>query len=521
MYSLLIKNAQLIDGTGKPTFSASVAIEGDRIANIDQKINTKAQIIVDAKNQILAPGFIDIQNHSDSYWQIFDNPQLHSLITQGFTTAIIGNCGASLAPLLGPDSLLAIQKWHTLEGSNINWQNFSEYLDELSRHHFACNIGSLAGYSTLRRGIVGDQIRSLEKNEMQSLKKILNETLEAGAFGLSSGLSYSHEIIISEVELYELAKILKSHSALLSMHLRSEGSEIIEAMEESLDIARNSEVNLKISHLKIRNEVNWPKFEDLIYKIDTAFHKGINVQFDVYPYTTIWQPLYSYLPKWAIEGGRAVMLKHFEDPLQKNKILSYLNNIGVKFPSLIVASTANKLNFTGKTISQIAKNMEVSSEQAILNLITNGGSEVLVFEENLDPDQVEKLLYHPLSIVATDGGGFSDKVSDRLVHPRGFGTAPKFLSNVINSKKISLETAIKKLTSAPAKKLGLKGRGEIKIGNYADLVIFDPDKIKDRSTYLNPCQFSEGIDYVFVNGKSAVADGKITQTLPGYVLRKT
>ncbi|MCX6797546.1 MAG: amidohydrolase family protein, partial [Candidatus Doudnabacteria bacterium] len=483
-------------------------------------IKTGAQITIDARGQILAPGFIDIQNHSDSYWQIFDNPQLHSLITQGFTTIIIGNCGASLAPLLGPDSLLAMQKWHTLEGSNINWQSFAEFLNELSRHNFACNIGSLAGYSTLRRGIVGDQIRSLEKEEMLSLKKILNETLEAGAFGLSSGLSYSHEIIISEVELYELAKILKNHSALLSMHLRSEGSEIIEAVEESLDIARNSEVNLKISHLKIRNETNWPKFEELIYKIDTAYHKGINVQFDVYPYTTIWQPLYSYLPKWAIEGGRAVMLKHFEDALQKNKILAYLNNIGVKFPSLIVASTANKLNFTGKTIAQIAKNMEVSSEQAILNLIANGGSEVLVFEENLNSDQMEELLYHPLSIIATDGGGFPGNVSDRLVHPRCFGAAPKFLSYAIKSKKISLEAAIKKLTSVPAEKLGLKDRGEIKIGNYADLVIFNPEKIIDKSTYLNPYQFSEGIDYVFVNGKAAVADGKITQTLPGYVLRK-
>lgn len=521
MYSLLIKNAQIIDGSGKPAEFADVAIEGDKIVNIGQNIKTGAETIIDAGGKILSPGFIDIQNHSDSYWQIFNNPSLDSLITQGFTTIIIGNCGASLAPILSPHSLLAMQKWHTLEGTNINWQNFSEYLEELSRHRFACNIGSLVGYSTLRRGLVGDQVRSLENHEFKSLKKILHEVLEAGAFGLSSGLSYAHEIIISEVEIFELAKILKKHGALLSMHLRSEGSEIIEAVEESLDIAKNSEVNLKISHLKIRNEINWPKFEDLIYKIDTAYHKGTNVQFDVYPYTTIWQPLYSYLPKWAIEGGRAVMLKHFESPVQKNKILSYLNNIGVKFSSLIIASTTNKLNFTGKTIAQIAKNMGVSSEQAVLNLIMNGGSEVMVFEENLNSEQVEELLYHPLSIIATDGGGFPVNLNDRFVHPRCFGTATKFIKQSLKFKKINIETAIKKLTLAPAKKLGLKKRGEIKIGNYADLVIFDPEKISDKSTYLNPYQFSEGINYVFVNGKATISDGKVTQNLPGYVLKKS
>lgn len=520
MYSLLIKNCRLIDGTGEPARLADVAVQGDKIVNIDQNINIAAEKTIDAGGKVLSPGFVDLQNHSDSYWQIFDNPGFDSLVSQGFTSIVIGNCGASLAPLLSHDALLSIQKWHNLEGANINWQSFSEYVEELSHHRFACNVASLVGYSTLRRGIVGDQVRSLEKEELTALKRVLSESIDAGAFGMSSGLSYSHEIIISEIELYELAKILSQKKALFSIHLRSEGSEVVEAVEESLDIARSTEVNLKISHFKVRNENNWPKFDEVLEKIENAYHKGYNVHFDVYPYTAIWQPLYAYMPRWAIEGGRQIMLKHFENPTQKNKILAYLNNLNVKFSSMLVASTANKLNFMGKTIGQIAKNMEVSSEQAVLHMLQNGGSEVLVFEENLDHDQVKRAVTHPLSFVATDGGGFSDKIKDKLVHPRCFGSATKFLRFVISENALPLEKAIKKLTSGPANKIGIKNRGEVKIGNFADLVIFDPEKIDSQASCQNPYQHSQGIEYVFVNGKMALAEGKLTRQLPGYVLRR-
>lgn len=522
MYSLLIKNATVIDGTGNPGVVADVAVQGDEIANVAPQINSAAESTIDAKGKILAPGFVDIQNHSDSYWQIFDNPGLQSLISQGFTTILVGNCGASLAPLLTHEALYSLQKWHNLDGINVNWVTYSEFIQELSRKRFACNIASLVGYSTLRRAIVGDQIRRLANRELAALKTALSESLEAGAFGLSSGLSYAHEIIISELELFELAKIVKNYKGLFSIHLRSEGGEIIEALDEALDIAKSTEVNLKISHLKIRNQQNWDKFPEVLSLIDTSYMQGTQVHFDVYPYDIMWQPLYNYLPKWAIEGGRTIMLKHFADPVQKNKILMYLNNLGVKFLDVKIASTSSRLNFTGKTIGQIAKNLECSSEQAVLRLIQNGGSEVLVFEKDMDIEQVEQLTLHPLSFIGTDGAGFSNNpTAGGLVHPRSFGAAPKFLSDIIKKSSLPIEAAIKKLTLGPAKKMGLKKRGEIKIGNFADLVIFDNDKIKDRATYENPYLLSEGIEYVFVNGKAALAEGIITGQLPGYALRKS
>ncbi len=521
MYSLLIKNATVIDGTGKPGKILDVAVQGDGIVNIAEKIDANAQSIIDANGKVLAPGFVDLQNHSDGYWQIFDNPSLDSLISQGYTTILLGNCGASLAPLLTREALLALQKWHNLDGVNVNWQSFSEFIEQLSKMKLACNVGSLVGYSTLRRAVVGDQVRSLEKNELIALKRVLAESLDAGAFGLSSGLSYSHEIIISELELFELAKIVKAKNGMFAIHLRNEGNEVIEALDEAIDIAKNTEINMKISHFKVRNEANWPKLPEMLHIIDTAYLQGVNVHFDLYPYEIMWQPLYSYLPKWAIEGGRVIMLRHFSDPVQKNKILMYLNDLGVRFSEVKVASTANKLNFTGKTIGQIAKNMECSSEQAVLHLIQNGGAEVMVFEKNLDAAQVDQLLLHPLAFVGTDGAGFNSKSQTGLVHPRSFGTAAKFLSGVIEKKTLALEEAIRKLTSGPANKLGLKRRGEIKIGNFADLVIFDPTKIKDRATYENPYLFSEGVEYVFVNGKAAVAEGALTGQLSGYTLRKS
>ncbi len=521
MYSLLIKNALLIDGTGKKGSHKDVAVQGDEIVAIADNIQTSAQSVIDGSDLVLAPGFIDVQNHSDGYWQIFDNPGLDSLTTQGFTTILVGNCGASLAPLLSHEALASIQKWHPLEGLNVNWQSFSEFIEELSRRRFACNIATLVGYSTLRRGLVGDQIRGLEKSELASIKRALEDSLEAGAFGLSTGLSYAHEIIISEFELYELAKIVAKKGALLSVHLRSEGAEVLEAVDEALDIARASEINLKISHFKIRGKQNWNKYEGLMQHIDTAFHRGLNVHFDLYPYDTIWQVLYSYLPKWAYEGGRSLMFKHFNDPIQRRKILSFLSNSGVKFADLIVASTANKLNFSGKTIGQIAANMETSSEEAALNIIQNGGSEVMVFERNLSEEQVKDLSCHPLSFITTDGGGFSINTQDRLVHPRCFGTAPKFLKDTIATNSLPLEDAVFKLTGGPAAKLGLKRRGTIKVGNFADLVLFDTRTMSDAATYQNPYQYARGIAYVFVNGRPVVADGKLTGNLPGYALRRS
>lgn len=524
MYSILIQKAQIIDGTGHEGWIGDVAIEGDSIVEIAPHINIHAKEVIDGQGLMLTPGFIDMQNHSDSYWQLFDTPSLDSLITQGYTTILVGQCGASLAPVLSPGSLLPMQKWHTLDGANINWTSFDEFAKDFSKRNYGCNIASLVGYATLRRGLIGDAVRSLTAPETDALRRILWESLEAGAFGLSTGLSYAHEIIISELELYDLAQIVAKEDALLSVHLRNEGSEIVESIAEAVDLCMHTGVNLKISHLKIKDLANWHHFNDAITTLENAYHQGLKINFDVYPYDSIWQPLYTYLPKWASLAGRAELLTHLENPAQKKKILAHLHNSQVKFSEMMVASTAHPLSIHSKTIGSIARNLGLTSEETVLEILKTGGSEVLVFDRCLSPDQVTELLEHPLGFVATDGAGFKDihqagGLANKLVHPRCFGSAPKFLQEVLQNKHIPIEEAIRKLTGGPASKLGLSRRGSIVVGNFADLVLFSPGEIQSKATYKDPYAYADGIQLVMVNGNISVRRGAVVGS-HGKFLRK-
>lgn len=524
MYSLLIQNAQIVDGTGHEPWVGDVAVSGGKIVEVAQHIPVRAKQTVDARGLTLTPGFIDTQNHSDSYWQLFDNPSLDSMLLQGFTTLLIGNCGASLAPLLSREALLSIQKWHDLRGVNINWSSFDEYATELSRRSFGCNIASLVGYSTLRRGLVGDAARSLTPEETETLKRMLWDCLEAGAFGLSTGLSYAHEIIISELELYDLTQIVKAHNGLLSVHLRSESAEVVESVQEAVDLAMHTGVNIKLSHVKVRGQNNWHLFDSLIDTLENAFHRGANISFDVYPYDSVWQPLYTYLPKWAVEGGRKHLVEYLQSPVQRKKILSYLHSTDTVWPEMIIASTAHTLSIHGKTMGQVARNMGITSEEAVLEIIDKGGSEVLVFDRLLEHSQVSELLLHPLSMVASDGAGFSaagfsqKALSNKLVHPRCFGTAPKFLREAL-AQKAGIGEAVRKLTTMPAKVLGVTGRGSIEVGQIADLVLLDLKELEDQATYKNPYVYPKGIKQVYVGGELAAEDGKVVK-LKGKFLRK-
>jgi N-acyl-D-aspartate/D-glutamate deacylase len=520
MYSVLIKKARLVDGSGGPERVCDIAIEGENIVAVAPEITTSAATTINAEGKIVTPGFIDIQNHSDSYWQLFDNPALESMVAQGYTTILVGNCGASLAPLLSPPALLALQKWHNTDGWNVDWQTFGEFADTMNARRFGCNVASLIGYSTLRRGIVGDSNRPLTPDELEIMRIALEQAIEQGGFGLSIGLAYSHEMQTSELELYQIAQVIKKNDALLSVHLRNEGDSVVDSVREVIDLARISGLNLKISHLKIRNRSNWDKAAEVMEQLEVAWHQGVNIHYDAYPYTTIWQMLYSYLPGWAIQGGRSHLLQHLSDPVQRNKILSELNNNQAGLRDLIITSTSAGLSVVGKTIAALAKDMEISSEAAILKLVENGGSEVLVFDESLDPKTVSQFSRHPLSMVASDGGGFPGNVTGRLVHPRCFGAAPKFLSEIIQDKSLELPEAVRKLTSLPAKKIGLKNRGQIAPGYFADLVMFDPGTLKDNATVLNPFQYNTGIELVLVNGAVTVRNDKPVKNLNGKFISK-
>lgn len=519
MYTKIIKNGTIIDGTGSKPFKADLAFSEDKIVIVGNTGKAKAQEVIDAQGKYVAPGFIDIQNHSDVYWSLFDNPGLQSMLAQGITTALVGNCGASLAPILSRQALLSVQKWHNLEGANVDWLNFADYLKALTKSGVGINIASLVGYSTLRRGLVGDEIRGLTTGEMNTLKKVLSRSMEEGAFGLSSGLSYAHEAIISESELMELARIVKEKDGLLSLHLRSEAAELTESVAEALELVNKLNVNLKISHFKVKNKSNWHLLTHALNMIEDSYQKKGMVHFDIYPYETMWQVIYTYLPRWSYEGGREVMLHHLKDPVQRKKIIAYLMSKDIDYASISVASTTMPLNVVGKTLGELAKRQDTTSEEALLSVVENGGSEILVFEKNLDQAQVEQLLAHSLSIIATDGSGFSINEKGRLVHPRCFGTMPQFISWVLEKNIMPLEAAIKKITLTPAEKMGLKHRGKLAVDYFADVVVFDAG-IRSNATYENPYRYPEGIEYVFVNGQTVLEKGISKSLKAGQVLKK-
>lgn len=502
MFDVLIKNGTLIDGTGTPSKNMDVAIKDGKIAEISEKISGKAQQVINADGNFVTPGFIDIQNHSDSYWTLIDQPEQISLLAQGITSIVIGNCGSSLAPLLSPNSIKAIQKWHNLSGININWDTVAGFLDMLGRLPLGLNVGTLVGHATLRRGILGDEIRNITVEELKILNKTLAQGLAQGALGLSLGLVYAHEMHSTMDELKMLAQNLKASNKYLSVHLRSEESEILESIDEVIEIAQSVQIPVKISHLKIRGKKNWHLFGHVLNKLELAYHQGVNISFDAYPYSTSWSVLYTYLPKWAYDGGKTHILSTIADSMSRRKIMDFLRNQNHDYSKMIVAAANGNKNFEGKNILQIAKNQNVSSEEAILNIIKATSAQVIIFDHNLSDEQVEVLISSPLSIVATDGAGYT-KPPLSYVHPRCFGTIPKFLRLIRDKKILKWEYAIKKITSEPAKLMGIVDRGMIAEGNWADLVIFDPMVVTDRGDYKNPDVLPVGIDLVMVNGKVA------------------
>ncbi len=507
MIDLLIKDGIVLDGTGSPAKNLDIAIKDGKIIEASPKISAKAVETINAAGSFVTPGFIDIQNHSDSYLTIFDQPEQISLLAQGITSIIMGNCGSSLAPLLNPESIKGIQKWHNLQGVNVNWDSMAEFLDVLSKLPLGVNVGTLVGHATLRRGILRDEVRAVTPDELKVLNNCLAQGLAQGAMGLSMGLIYAHEVDSSNEELELLARNLKAVNKYLSVHLRSEGSQILESLDQVIDLAQKVEIPVKISHLKVRGKKNWPLFEKAMNKLELAYHQGVNISFDAYPYDTSWSVLYTYLPKWAYDGGRAHILSAIATPLSRRKILDYIRNENHDFGKIIVAEAFGNNNFVGKSINQIAVNQNVSNEEAVLNIITATQAQVIVFDHNLSLDHVEVLVSSPLSMVATDGAGYS-RPSPGLIHPRCFGTMPRFLKMVREKKMFKWEYAIRKITSEPAKLLGLTDRGIIAQGMQADLVIFDPNAITDKADYQNPDILPSGIELVIVNGKQAFTKNK-------------
>jgi len=521
MYDVLIRNGTVVDGTGKAGYKASLGVKKGKIAKIGNLAWSRGRVEIDAEGKIIAPGFIDMHNHSDSYWRLFLEPQLPSLVHQGVTTIIGGNCGASIAPLTSGKIIESIQKWADIKQVNVNWLSMAEFREELSGRKLGLNFGTLVGHGTLRRGITGDEMRRLTETELELFKNNLQQSLEAGALGFSAGLAYSHERDAQWDELEAMLEIVESHKKVFSLHLRDEGKNIIPAIDEAIDLAKHSGVSLEISHLKVMGEQNWGLQSAVISKIEEAQKAGFDVDFDIYPYTQTGSVLYVYLPAWAAEGGKKMLLRRLKECHLREKIISEMKeHAEYHYKDAIIAISSLK-SLDERKISKIAEARGVSVEDVIADLLVASEGRVVTLLDCLDERNVKKLIAHPSSIIASDGAGYDlrHEKTGELVHPRCFGTFARVLGKYVREEKLlTLPEAVKKMTSAPAKKLGLAGRGTLQKNMIADIVVFDPNTVAGIATAENPYQYAEGVEQVLVNGKTVLRDGKLTGEMAGELL---
>lgn len=520
-YSILIKNGVVFDGTGRPFQKADVGIAGDKIKKIGDLSSDSGDLAIDAAGKYICPGFIDLTTHSDNHWTLFSQPGQESFIRQGITTIFGGHGGSSLAPLVKAEDIRAIQKWTDVSKININWQSMAEFLGELEKHKLAVNFGTLAGYGTLRRGIVGEEARPAKNDEIVQMRLLAEAAIKEGAFGISANLGAAHENPATNEEISEFLDSPEISKTIFSHHLEDEGKNILPALARVILFARNAGIRSHISHFKAIGKTSWSYFPQGLEMIERAGKEGMHITCDFFPYDRTGSNLYMLLPDWAREDGKKNILDSIKGPERKN-ILADLKALTLHYERITVASTLYDFDAVGKTIKELSERSGASPEETFLDLLSVNDLQVSIFNEAISNENIELLAGKDYSAVSSDGAGYGGDYRSKtdLPHPRSFGSFPAAFAKLVKDKNIlSWEKAIYKMTGLPAKIMRLADRGVIDKGLAADIVIFDPEKISDKADYNNPYQFPAGIDIVIVNGNIALAEGNLTQALAGRVLR--
>lgn len=534
MWDLIIENGKVIDGTGNPWTKTDIAIKDHKIAEIGGIATHSAEITIDAKGLIISPGFIDIHSHSD--FTIPINPKAESKIRQGVTTEVVGNCGMSFAPL-NDDVIKFLRKENPIiaeSGVELDWTTMEQYLEKMEKRGTAVNLVPLVGHSTIRAYIMGSTNRRPALQELNKMKELAAQAMSEGAFGLSSGLIYSPGCYADAGELIELCKIVALYGGIYTSHIRGEGETLFKAVEEAIRIGKNAQLPVEISHLKLEGRENWGKTEKLLSLITDARSKGIDVSADAYPYPAGCFSLSAMLPPWTSDAGVQKLVERLKDEKMRGKIReemvggrsdwsSPLRAIGWDRTIISYCRKAENREFEGKAVSELSQAKNVDPFDFIFDLIIDENAETQVIRFSMSEEDVRVIIKHPLIAICSDGSALAPYgvLGRGNPHPRYYGTFPRVIRKFVAEEGIlRIEDAVRKMTSLPAQRLRLKKRGLLQEGYYADIVAFDPHRIKDTATFTQPQQYPVGIEYVIVNG-TLVIDGKNhTDKLPGSILRK-
>ncbi len=510
-FDLLIKGGRVIDGTGVAETFADVGIKDGKIIALGNIDSIDALRIVDAKGMHVVPGFVDIHTHTDS--SILRLPTADSKLRQGVTTEVGGADGDSRAPRKKMD-----------EGDELLYSDVDSFFNHLQQKGSAQNFASMVGLGTIREAVVGMDDRSATPEEMVAMKREVKKAIEQGCCGVSTGLEYTPGSFASTEELWEVTKAAPEPFRLYASHIRNEDTRVLEAIDEAIRIARHSGARLQISHLKSSYKINWYKNEIALSMLERAIDEGIEVHADRYPYIAYQTGLANLFPLWSRNGGTEQFMMRLNDRSIVEKIkpdtLRKINGLG-SWDSVMITSTKldEHQSYIGKTIQQITVLLNVDPFEFAVELMIKENGSVGIVGFGMDEEGTELVLRWKNTIVASDGGAYSP-ASKSNPHPRTYGTFPRAISYYQKERNVcSLPEMIRKMTSMPAQKIGLKDRGVIAEGKAADIVIFDYNRIKDNATFLNPHQFPTGIPYVIVNGEFAVDNNAITGKLSGKVLR--
>lgn len=528
-FDIIIRGGHILDGTGSPWYAADIGIRDGRIAAIGNLPRARAKQEIDANGRIVAPGFIDMLGQSEVTMLV--DPHVPSKIFQGITSEITGE-GDSIAPQTDAslkDFASEFEHYQIVP----DWRTFPEYFARLHKLGMGINLGTYVGATQLRRVVIGDEDRKATPDELARMKEMVAEAMRDGARGVSTALEYPPAPYASTDELIALASVAAQYGGIYATHMRNEGDGEMDALAETARIAREAHVPVEIWHLKTAGKPNWGKMPQVVAFIDRARSEGLDIEADTYAYTAWNNSFSAFIPPWAANGGNDKMLERLKDPATRARIRKDMETPSKAWDNewqevsgpggILISSVKNQSleSLQGKTLAEVAKMWNEDPINAIFDLLIkdDGFTNVSVFGMS-EPD-VELALKQPWVSIDNDYSGVAPTgiLGHEHAHPRAYGTFPRIIRLYVEEKHLlTLPEAIRKFSSLPAQRMGLADRGALKLGMWADVVVFDPAKVRDLATFDNPNQLSVGMDYVLVNGVPVIADGKMTNALPGRVL---
>lgn len=539
MLNIKIVNGTIVDGSGEKAFPADVGIQNDRVVVIGDLKDVDSECIIDATGKIVAPGFIDMHTHSDISMLLDDTAD--SMLRNGVTTNLCGNCGEGLVPISRQyrDIMEKYMRASVIPGIypqnyRYPWSTFHDYHEYIRKHPPLINMASLIAHGPIRMSVMGMDSGAADAKQLDHMRVLVREGMEAGAFGLSTGLAYSPGDLVAPQELLEIAKPLHDFGGIYATHMRNQGEGIFASLEETKYIGQGAGIPIHISHLKLADPQMWGQTEAVFRWFSQAKASGLQATFDVYPYTRGCSGILRLLPPWSKESGVKETIKRLTEPETRKRVLrdcregipgweNLAENIGWQNVYLTSFRKAENKRFEGLTVEAIAKALGRDPWEVYLDFVVEEEAQLGILVASMSTSDMEQIVCHPESILVSDGAAQS-LAPDRnygFQHPRAYGTQTKVLREFVREKKLlTMEEAVKKMTSMPAELLGVQHRGKIKQGYFADVVVFDPQTVSDMSTFADLQRGPVGIEVVIVNGRIALKEGAVTCKTAGRLIVK-